>query len=108
MVVVAKQYGVDAQAPAQGTSVVALVLTEEALSKLSLPRKAQQLPGVILLPNGQEVSPQYEYLIFNVSVVVPQEPIRKAHSLPHWCITHSDQLVKVPAAVVRLLSCAES
>ncbi|BDA49325.1 probable 1-phosphatidylinositol-3-phosphate 5-kinase FAB1C [Coccomyxa sp. Obi] len=42
-------------APAQGTSVVPLVLTEEALSKLSLPRKAQQLPGVILLPNGQEI-----------------------------------------------------
>lgn len=45
-----------AQAPAQGSSVVPLVLTEEALSKLSLPRKAQQLPGVILLPNGHEVN----------------------------------------------------
>ncbi len=48
------------QALAQGSSsVVPLLLTEEALSKLSLPpavlRKAQQLPGVILLPNGQEV-----------------------------------------------------
>lgn len=51
-----EQAGVDAQAPAQGSSVVPLVLTEEALSKLSLPRKAQQLPGVILLPNGHEVS----------------------------------------------------
>ena len=35
------------------------LLTEEALSKLSLPpavlRKAQQLPGVIPLPNATEV-----------------------------------------------------
>ncbi len=40
---------------------MSLLLTEEALSKLSLPpavlRKAQQLPGIILLPNGQEVAP---------------------------------------------------
>ena len=43
------------------TPVVPLLLTEEALSKLSLPpavlRKAQQLPGVFLLPNGHEVGP---------------------------------------------------
>jgi hypothetical protein len=50
------------QAPALGsTAVPQQQLTEEVLSKLSLPpavlRKAQQLPGVIPLPNGQEVPP---------------------------------------------------
>lgn len=44
---------------AAGSAAVPLLLTEEVLSKLSLPpavlRKAQQLPGLIPLPDGQDI-----------------------------------------------------